>query len=195
MRLFVAVEIDAALARALARTSDDLRRHITALAPRARLTWVAPDRLHFTVRFIGEVAGDRVSAIAGALAAPLSIAPFDLTMAGLGAFPLNGPPRVFWAGISRGEAEMSGVEREVSARLSSCGIAVESREYRPHLTLARVREAGGLRAGEALDTAPQGPFGTTRVDAITLFESRLSPKGPTYVKVQSTIFNLQSKNR
>jgi 2'-5' RNA ligase len=186
MRLFVAVEIDSVLARELARVAGELRRRIEARAPRARLTWVAPDCLHFTVRFIGEVAGDRVSAIAAALAAPLSVAPFELTMAGLGAFPPKGPPRALWAGTSEGIAYMSRVEREVNARLSSCGIEAENRAYSPHLTLARVREAAGLRAREALDGAPQGPFGSTRVDAITLFESRLSPKGPTYVSVQRT---------
>ena len=186
MRLFVAVEIDPALARELARVADDLRRRIEARAPRARLTWVTPDRLHFTVRFIGEVAEDRVPSIAAALAAPLPVAPFDLTMAGLGAFPPKGPPRALWAGITGGTAEMSGLEREVSGRLASCGIDADAREYSPHLTLARVREAAGLRAREALDGAPPGPFGSTRVDAITLFESRLSPKGPTYVPLQRT---------
>jgi 2'-5' RNA ligase len=186
MRLFVAVEIDPALAGELARVAGELRRRIEARAPRARLTWVAPDRLHFTVRFIGEVAADRASSIAAALGPPLPLAPFDLTMSGLGAFPPKGPPRALWAGISQGIAEMSGLEREVSARLTSCGIDPETRDYSPHLTLARVREAAGLRAREALADAPQGPFGSTRVDAITLFESRLSPKGPTYVPIQRT---------
>lgn len=186
MRLFVAVEIDAALARELVRAAGELRRRVEARAPRARVTWVAADRLHFTVRFIGEVDDDRVPAIVAALAAPLPLAPFDLTIADLGAFPLKGPPRAFWAGISQGKTEMSSLEHAVSARLASCGIGADRRAYSPHLTLARVREAGGLRTRETLDAAPHGPFGTTRIDAITLFESRLSPKGPTYVPVQRT---------
>jgi 2'-5' RNA ligase len=186
MRLFVAVEINPSLAGELARVAGELRRRIETRAPRARLTWVAPDRLHFTVRFIGEVAPDRAASIAAALAPPLPCASFDLTIAGLGAFPPEGPPRALWAGISHGVPEMSGLEREVSARLASCGIHPEARDYSPHLTLARVREAAGLRAREALDAAPPGPFGCTRVDAITLFESRLSPKGPTYIPIQRT---------
>ena len=54
MRLFVAAEIDPALARELARVAGELRERVVACAPRARLTWVPADRLHFTVRFILE---------------------------------------------------------------------------------------------------------------------------------------------
>ena len=186
MRLFVAAEIDPELARELARVAGEVRARVNTHAPRAKLTWVPPDRLHFTIRFIGEVDERRASAIAGALAAPLSLAPFDLTMTAVGAFPSSGRPRVIWAGIGEGGPRMAALEREVSARLATCGIPSESRAYSPHLTLARVRDAASLRARDVLEGVPQGPFGTTRVDAITLFESRLSPKGPTYVPLQRT---------
>ena len=189
MRLFVAAEIDPALARELAGVAGELRERVVARAPRARLTWVPADRLHFTVRFIGEVDEPRGSAIIAALAPPLPVAPFDVAIAGLGVFPAKGPPRVLWAGATEGHDEMAGLEREVSARLAACGIPPETREYSPHLTLARVREPGGLRARDLLDGVRQGGFGTTRVDAITLFQSVLSPRGPTYRKVQSTIFS------
>jgi RNA 2',3'-cyclic 3'-phosphodiesterase len=186
MRLFVAAEIDPALAHELARIAGELRARLETRMPRARLTWVAADRLHFTVRFIGEVDEHRASSIAGALAAPLSLASFNLTMAGIGAFPPTGRPRVIWAGIDEGRDGMAALEREVSTRLVTCGVPPEDREYSPHLTLARVRDAGSLRSRDVREGAPTGPFGTTRVDAITLFESRLSPKGPTYVPLQRT---------
>ena len=186
MRLFIAAEIDPALARELARVAGEVRARVDMRAPGAKLTWIPPDRLHFTVRFIGEVDEARAITIAGALAAPLPLAPFDLTIAGVGAFPPRGRPRVIWAGIGEGRHPMTTLEGEVSARLATCGIPPEGREYSPHLTLARVRDAASLRAREVVEGAPQGPFGTTRVDAITLFESRLSPKGPTYVPLQRT---------
>jgi 2'-5' RNA ligase len=186
MRLFVAAEIDPALARELARVAGQVRQRVDSRVPQARLTWVPADRLHFTVRFIGEVDAPRASEIAAVLTPPLALAPFDLTLAGVGAFPQKGPPRVIWAGIGEGRDAMTALEREVSTRLAACGIPPEGREYSAHLTLARVRDAGGLRSRDVLDGAPQQPFGTTRVDAITLFESRLSPKGPTYVALQRT---------
>jgi 2'-5' RNA ligase len=65
-------------------------------------------------------------------------------------------------------------------------VAPEDRPYNPHLTLARVREAVGLRAAPLLDGVSEVVLGVTQVDAITLFESRLSPQGPTYVALHRT---------
>jgi RNA 2',3'-cyclic 3'-phosphodiesterase len=186
MRLFIAVEIDPALARELARVAGELRARVYSRVPRARLTWVAEDRLHFTVRFIGEVDESRASAIARTLELPLPVAPFDLTMESIGTFPASGRPRVIWAGTREGGDQLAVIEREVSARLATLGIPPEEREYSPHLTLARVREGTSLRARDVLEGAPEGPIGTSRIDAITLFQSRLSPKGPTYVRLQRT---------
>ena len=186
MRLFVAVEIDASLARELARVAGELRARVESRAALARLTWVAADRMHFTVRFIGEVDESRASTIATALASPLPVAPFDLTMGSIGTFPPTGRPRVIWTGVQEGGDAMAAIERGVSARLATCGIPPEGREYSPHLTLARVRDAANLRARDVLEGVPQGALGTTRVEAITLFQSRLSPKGPTYVALQRT---------
>lgn len=186
MRLFVGAELDPDIARDLARVSEELRARVEAEAPRARLTWVAADRLHFTVRFIGEVDDARVAAIVSALEPPLAVPVFGLTIEGIGVFPPKGPPRVIWAGVTAGGDDMVRVEQEVSRRLATCGIEPEGREYSPHVTLARVRDAGGLRPRDVVESAPRGTIGTTRVAAITLFQSRLSPKGPTYMPLQRT---------
>ncbi|MBI4266431.1 MAG: RNA 2',3'-cyclic phosphodiesterase [Acidobacteria bacterium] len=186
MRLFVAVELDLAVARAMADLGEQLRRRAETRAPRARITWIPADRLHLTLRFIGEVDERRADAIRAVLDPPVAVDAFDLTLSGLGAFPNSGPPRVLWAGLSAGEDALIRLEEEVSARLARCGVEPENRPYRPHLTLARVREAAGLRAGPLLEGLGARASGTSRVDAITLFESRLSPKGPTYVALQRT---------
>jgi 2'-5' RNA ligase len=186
VRLFVGVEVGPQVADAFARVSDELRERAAKLAPRARLTWVTPDRAHITVRFIGHVDDAKAQAIRDALAPPIPVPPFDLTVHGVGAFPPSGGLRVVWAGLLAGVEALSAVEQEVSLRLDSCGIPREDRAYRPHLTLARVKEPGGLRARTLLEGFADRAFATTHVDAITLFESRLSPKGPTYVALQRT---------
>jgi 2'-5' RNA ligase len=186
VRLFVAVAVGAQVADALTAASDELRKRASTLAPRARITWVPAERAHVTVRFIGHVDEPAAGTIAAALAAPLAVKAFDLTVSGVGAFPLNGSPRVIWAGLTAGVETLMEVEREVSARLDTCGVAPEDRPYHPHLTLGRVKEAGGLRSRALLEGLTDRALGTTRVEAITLFESRLSPKGPTYVPLQQT---------
>jgi 2'-5' RNA ligase len=78
------------------------------------------------------------------------------------------------------------LEHEVSGRLAGVGLEAESRPYSPHLTLARVRDAAGLRAERLLDGLTDVSLGRVAVTTVTLFESRLSPKGPTYVPLLET---------
>ena len=186
MRLFVAVEIAAVAAAAAAALIDTLRRRADRLAPDARITWIPGDRLHVTVRFIGNADEAKAEEIRTVLEPPLAIEPFDLVIAGAGAFPESGAPRVLWAGLGAGRVSLGRVEREVSDRLTRVGVTTGVREYRPHLTLARVRDAAGLKASRLCDGLADQMVGTTRVEAITLFESRLSPTGPSYVPLQRT---------
>lgn len=186
MRLFVGVETGPAVADAAAALIAHLRGRAESLAPRSRITWVTPERLHITVRFIGQADEEKTRDIQAVLRPPMQMAPFTLAVAGTGAFPPSGPPRAIWAGISDGLDALRGLEREVTARLARAGVAPEEREYRPHVTLGRVREAAGLRASALLDARGDVRLGATRVEAITLFESRLSSKGPTYVTLDRT---------
>ena len=186
MRLFVAVEIDPSVTQALADFSAALRRKAHDLAPAARIGWVSPEQLHVTSRFIGEVNDTKAAAIAGALLQELAVPPFDLLVQGAGAFPERGAPRVLWAGIAAGGDALSAVETEVSTRLAACGVDREARPYRPHVTLARVREPAGLRATALFERLADRRFGTSRVEAITLFQSRTSPKGAVYTPLHRT---------
>ena len=180
--MFVAAEIASSVTQELARVTGEMRQRVESLAPRAKVTWIPPERMHLTVLFIGEVDDDRAAAIREALTPPLRVAAFDLTVTGIGTFPARGTPRVIWAGVGNGREALIGVEREISARLHQVGAP----RFNPHLTLARVRDAAGLRTRDLLAGATSTAYGTARVEAITLFESRLSPKGPTYVPLQST---------
>lgn len=186
MRLFIAVELPTAALAAATMASQALRNRVTRAAPRARLTWVTPDRMHITIRFIGDADPGQGQAIIDALAVPLDAACFGLTLAGAGAFPERGAPRALWLALdASGLAGLRVVEEEVSARLAAAGIPRESRPFSPHLTLARVREPGGLRRSVVQGVAAPAHPGEL-VEAITLFESRLSPKGPTYTALQRT---------
>jgi 2'-5' RNA ligase len=185
MRLFTAIELgDAVCARAGALL-ETLRARASRNAPSARITWVAPERMHLTLRFIGELDDAKGEAIVAALRAPLPLGPFEVRWDGLGSFPPRGAPRVLWVGVAAGRDSLLQAESAVSARLEQVGIPPEERPYSPHLTVARVREPGGLKAAPLFDGV-DGALGQTHVDAITLFRSHLSPKGPTYVALERT---------
>jgi 2'-5' RNA ligase len=185
MRLFVAIEMKETVQEAARDVISELRDRAARVAPRARITWATPERLHVTVRFIGQADETRTQAIRSALGATIDAPVFDVTVEGVGAFPPKGPPRVFWAGLTDGRSGIIALERALSARLDAL-VAAEERQYSPHLTLARVKDPAGLQREALFEGLAARHFGRVHVDAITLFESRLSSKGPTYVPLQRT---------
>ena len=186
MRLFTAIDLGPELAAGAGALAAGLRVRAQRAAPHARITWIPPERMHLTLRFIGQADEALARAIEGALEPPIAMPPFEVRLAGCGAFPPRGAPRVLWVGVASGRGELEALAREVSRRLEAAGVPPDGRSYRPHLTLARVREAAGLRSGTLLADCADAPAGATRVEAITLYESRLSPHGPAYVPLRRT---------
>jgi len=181
VRLFVAVDVGSDVQRAASRTIEDMKRRTEHRAPHARVTWVKPEQLHLTVHFIGQVDTALGEQIRAALARPLRAPAFDLTIEGTGTFPPKRPPRVIWAGIGKGIDNLRSVEREVRARLDGLVHSTDKHDYHPHLTLGRVKNPAGLRPVPLLEGQESTVFGVARVAAVTLFESRLSSSGPTYI--------------
>jgi 2'-5' RNA ligase len=135
------------------------------------------------VWFLGEVSEARAEAVLDSLRPPLQQPAFTLHLAGLGAFPPSGPPRVFWMGVADGRNELSRVHDEVGVRLAPWGFEGEGRPYSAHLTLARVKEPPPPAARAAIrhllrDADADG--GSCRIDALTVFRSRTSPSGAVY---------------
>lgn len=185
MRLFTAIELGDAVRGKVTAITSALRARVEQTASRARVTWIGEERLHLTVRFIGEVEAPLAERIISALRLPLPLSPFTIGFGRLGAFPARGAPRVIWIGIAEGRDAVVRVESAISERLLDLGIPKEDRPYGPHLTLARIREPAGLRAASLFEGLTPN-LGQARVDAITLFQSKLSPKGPTYTALERT---------
>src|SRR3970282_2871583 len=104
MRLFVAVNVDPALQAPLAAVQANLK---TAAAP---VSWVKPENLHFTLKFLGEVPELRLPALQETFRSSVAgIDRFTLSLAGLGTFPPRGRPRVVLVGGARGVQGRRGV--------------------------------------------------------------------------------------
>lgn len=185
MRLFVGFGVGAAVGAAATVLMRDLQARVAQMAPQARLTWVPPERLHVTVRFIGHVDAARASAIHDRLAPRLDARAFDAVVQGVGTFPDRRPPRVVWAGLSSGSREVVALAREVSARLAPL-VPEEDEDLQPHLTLARVKEPHGLRAPSLLEGLAAVRLGVIRVEAVTLYETRPSKNGVQYLPLLRT---------
>jgi 2'-5' RNA ligase len=179
-RLFAAVDVDDSTREAIARMGTVLRDTIARGSSRLRVTWVHPDRLHLTLEFLGDLDQAAEERARLALDEPIPVAPFALRFEGLGFFPDTGSPRVLWLGIADGVAELRQVHAELRRRLGD--LARSEEQFNPHLTLARLRDrVPRQRLKEAV--AMRACAGPCAIDRVTLYESRLSPKGPIYTRV------------
>lgn len=183
MRVFIGVELDDRVKAAAADVAERLRQRLNRSVPDFRARWIEPANLHVTLWFIGEVPEASLDRIIAALQSPAFPSPaFPLSLAGCGAFPPSGQPRVLWIGVHQGLQEMRSLYREIGVRLEPLGYLAERREYAAHLTIARVKDSGRGAAREMrsiLDELP-ADCGVSQIAAVTLFRSRLSPRGATY---------------
>ena len=176
MRVFIAVDLPPELRNELAK----LQRELEPLTDTAR--WVAPESIHVTLRFIGEVPEKRLEEIDAALTG-LTWKSFAITVRSVGFFPGNRSPRVFWAGMEA--PTMQNLAEELDSRMERLGFEKEKRAFRPHITLARSRDS---RIDSSLVTAAsqyaEHYFGSFMVDRVFLFKSILKPTGAVYERLR-----------
>jgi RNA 2',3'-cyclic 3'-phosphodiesterase len=186
MRLFVAAEPSDSVRIAAASAAQRLRGRLEASRADHGIRWIAVENLHLTVWFLGEVSDARSAAVLDALQPAMQSPAFDLHIAGFGAFPPAGPPRVMWMGVTRGLEELARAHEETGARLLPWGFAPEGRAYSAHLTIARIKEPPHGAARAALRQAlahTAADAGECRIDSLTVFRSRGGPRGSVYERL------------
>ncbi|QCQ21793.1 RNA 2',3'-cyclic phosphodiesterase [Desulfoglaeba alkanexedens] len=176
IRTFVAVDLPPGVQEQLAGFMEKLK------GSKAQVTWVKADRIHLTLKFLGNVSEDLIPAVSQALdRAGEAMEPFTVTAGGCGAFPSIKNMRVVWVGIESGFERLQWLQRQVEDVLSGLGFETEARPFKAHLTLGRVKGRTRLeRLQEAL--VAQKGFRTEAFDVseIVLYKSDLRPEGPRY---------------
>jgi 2'-5' RNA ligase len=166
-RLFSALEIPAQITTRLGLIRSPL--------PGAR--WIESENMHITVRFFGDIDGRTADELADALA-EVRAEPFTVNIAGVGAFG-GRDVRALWAGVHEEEAHQA-LYRAHDRAARAAGLEPEGREYRPHVTLARLRGARPQAVARFLEengTLRMPPFLATRV---VLLSGRPGSGGPPY---------------
>lgn len=159
-----------ALQESLARTGADVK-------------WVEADNLHLTLLFLGEVDNRDLVPVCQAVAeVAQQCQPFDLAFAGAGCFPNLRRPRTLWIGVSQGAAEVCALHDALEVPLLALGCyRREERQFKPHLTLGRIRSDKPMDdLAAALVKKQAYHAGETRVREVLVMSSDLSPKGPVY---------------
>jgi len=170
-RLFTAVDLPEAI-----------KNNLNSMAfgiPGAK--WVAPEQLHLTIRFIGEVDGALFHDIKDVLD-EVNFTAFNLQLQGVGCFPPRGAPRVLWIGLAKNESLLL-LRKKIDTALQRVKVKSEGRKFSPHITVARLKNSpvskiANYLAGNGLFS--QAPF---LVEDFKLYSSILTPKG-AYHKVE-----------
>lgn len=130
--------------------------------------WTAPENLHVTLKFLGEVEEPRLSAVKEALGR-IKQPPFEMGVEGMGTFP-----RIVWVGCTGPVGPLAAAVEEACTAL---GFERERRAFTPHATIGRLKDP---RAGRRLKLDPEAAFGRQRVESFRLMKSLLGPDGPVY---------------
>lgn len=157
--------------------------------PAGAVRWVKREAMHLTLRFLGEVEEERLAAVSGALAELGDCGGFELRLGDVGSFG-GRRPRVVWVGFARddGFARLQTLRHHLDEALIGVGFETEQSEYRPHLTLGRVRrqatrhEVVAIRS--AVEAAPPLDVATA-IERVALVESTLLKDGPRYRRLMS----------
>ena len=172
MRLFTAIELTDAARAAIAAEQGRLVESLGS----SRLRLVKPGQMHLTLVFIGEVNDERGARIVEVMERDIPMAPFRISLRGIGAFPPRGAPRVLYVAVDEGAEAAIGLHAIVAERLGQR----DDRPFQPHLTLGRWRES---RPSDRPKVALRAAIATIDVSSVTLFQSRLSPAGPAYTRL------------
>lgn len=176
MRTFIAIEIDTIVRERIA----DLQRELRKTHPRLR--WTDPDKIHLTLKFLGNIDEHRLADVRAALdQTSSSTAPFVVGIRRTGVFPPAGAPRVVWAGVEDHDGALTRCRASVEAAMAARGFPAEDRPFSPHLTLARCpdpRAARDLRQS----LTDHGPFdaGVMKVHHLFFIQSTLTSHGSIY---------------
>lgn len=180
LRLFIAVTLGE---EALARCAEETARVERALGPFAGgVRFPREEGLHFTLKFLGAVPDEQEGPLCAALAsAAREVAPFQLELGGLEAFPSARRPRVIYLQAPKGGPEMSLLAAAVERHVAPLGYPAERRAFTPHVTLARVKDPkSAQRVGERIAALPPHKVADCEVREVSLMRSVLSPGGSHY---------------
>ena len=176
-RTFIAIEaVDEVHARAL-QAIDQLQ---TAADD---VKWVAPENLHWTLQFLGDIADEVMAEVCRVVArVARAYEPFSLTADGVGAFPKIEKPRTLWLGATEGSEPLCELQDELEEALCELGFRGESRQFVPHLTLGRLGRYSRATQDltDRLTALSTFEGGTMAVDEVMVFASELLKTGPAY---------------
>jgi 2'-5' RNA ligase len=179
-RTFIALEMTADLRAAVIDYIKQLRDKV----PGTNASWSREDNLHLTLKFLDDVAVERIGdASAAASVAACASGPFELILAGSGVFPARGKPGVLWIGIEDPSGGLQRVQQRLEEECAARGFTRDARAYHPHLTIARIRKPHGAKDLAAAHLTSDFAAQTFTAKELVVFRSELLPQGSRHTPI------------
>ncbi|MGZ6208380.1 MAG: RNA 2',3'-cyclic phosphodiesterase [Syntrophales bacterium] len=180
VRAFLAVDPPEEIFREIIKIQERLKKAI-----QGDIRWGRPEGIHLTLKFFGYVYESDIANISHVVKNNVvNMKALILNVRNLGAFPSVNRPRVLWLGINGDTDALITLQAEIDTGFQEYGFKKEDRPFRPHLTLARVKETKGLVGlAEAVKKNDDCIAGTFTVSGLTLFKSDLKPTGAIYTRL------------
>jgi 2'-5' RNA ligase len=164
-RLFVALDLPPECRQELADLALELRG----------VRWLDAERIHLTLAFLGEISEHLRPDLLEALSEVSSPA-LQLAFEGVGFFPRRGAPTTFWVGCREDER----LKRRIDRALTGIGVSIERRRFRPHVTVARLKNCRPADLQALLQTHSLFSRPVVDVSSFSLYSSKLEPDGAVY---------------
>lgn len=176
MRAFIAIPFPEDVRASLAAFQDQLKPCGASIA------WVAPENLHLTLKFLGDITDEQKTAMEGELKRIASQTPaFTMELGEVGVFPSPDAPRVVWVGLKQGTEHVTALAGQLEQAARKLGLRSEERPFSAHATLGRVRTPRSKTPlMKGLERAPWQMSRGWTVDHVTLYQSELSATGAHY---------------
>jgi 2'-5' RNA ligase len=153
----------------------------TVLSRKANIKWVKPGNIHFTLKFIGHTPLDAIDNINEIIqSVSKDHTGMEYTINGTGCFPVESRPRVLWVGIDGKLEPLQKYVTELNSKLEKLGFPKDERDFKAHITLARVKyppkNTPDITGFLSSQFEPL-PF---EIQKVNLISSELFPNGPIY---------------
>lgn len=181
-RVFMAIDISATARDMISKYIQNLRAGFSHV----RVGWEKPEKLHLTLKFIGDIDGEQLTKLTEAVEISVGkSAGFKLQIAGTGVFPSAKKAFVLWLGVRDEEGSLLKLNRILETECKKQGFSADTKQFKPHLTIARLREPRD--SGELVQPHLQEKFEPVEfeVPEIVIYESELQPTGSVYKKIKS----------
>jgi len=184
MRTFVAIELPRELTSKIDQLQSALKK------TNADVSWVKPQNVHITLKFLGEVREEKIEEVYQATEKSVKgLRNFPVNLQGLGGFPNLKRPRVIWIGVEKGKEILAELYPKVEEEFFKIGFDKENRAFTPHLTIGRVKSPKNLEglASEINKTT----FETEdfKVQEVVVMKSTLLPTGAVYTPLKKVLLS------